>query len=93
MVIPLGLKGVPLTQREQLLKAINKQPGLSEAQIDSEAVLLRAYGKDTEVLIDRKSRLPSRKHPSLADMAARGNIVALSTRPSRPCTGPSRTLR
>jgi ethanolamine kinase len=41
--------------RVQLLKAINKQPGLSKADIDNEAILLRAYGKDTEVLIDRKS--------------------------------------
>ncbi|KAL5419324.1 hypothetical protein PMIN03_000516 [Paraphaeosphaeria minitans] len=42
-----------------LLKAINKQPGLSQAQIDDEAVLLRAYGKDTEVLIDRKKETSS----------------------------------
>ncbi|KAF2496169.1 kinase-like protein [Lophium mytilinum] len=38
----------------QLFKAINKLPGLSEKQVDREAVLLRAYGKGTDVLIDRE---------------------------------------
>jgi ethanolamine kinase len=42
--------------RYQLLKAVNKRPGLSDQQIDEEAVLLRAYGKGTDVLIDRESR-------------------------------------
>ncbi|KAF2003359.1 ethanolamine kinase-like protein [Amniculicola lignicola CBS 123094] len=37
-----------------LLKAINKLPGLSSAEIDNESVLLRAYGKGTDVLIDRE---------------------------------------
>ncbi|MCJ1396338.1 hypothetical protein MMC18_009227 [Xylographa bjoerkii] len=37
-----------------LLKAIKRRPGCSEEQIDNEAVLLRAYGKGTEVLIDRE---------------------------------------
>ncbi|OCK83062.1 kinase-like protein [Lepidopterella palustris CBS 459.81] len=37
-----------------LLKAVNKEPGLSERQIDREAILLRAYGKGTDVLIDRE---------------------------------------
>ncbi|OCK88438.1 ethanolamine kinase-like protein [Cenococcum geophilum 1.58] len=37
-----------------LLKAINKLPGLSERQVDRESVLLRAYGKGTDVLIDRE---------------------------------------
>ncbi|KAL9121831.1 MAG: hypothetical protein Q9187_001606 [Circinaria calcarea] len=36
-----------------LLKAIKKRPGYTQEQIDLEAVLLRAYGKGTEVLIDR----------------------------------------
>ena len=40
---------------QQLLKAINKLPGLSQTEIDNEAILLRAYGKGTDVLIDRKS--------------------------------------
>ncbi|KAI9680715.1 MAG: hypothetical protein M1817_004155 [Caeruleum heppii] len=36
-----------------LLKAVKKRPGHTEVQIDEEAILLRAYGKGTEVLIDR----------------------------------------
>lgn len=38
------------------MKAVKKRPGYTEEQIDAEAVLLRAYGKGTEVLIDRESR-------------------------------------
>ncbi|KAI0489517.1 kinase-like protein [Xylaria cf. heliscus] len=36
-----------------LLKAVNRRPGLSKEQIDSEAILLRAYGHGTDVIIDR----------------------------------------
>ncbi|KAI0409074.1 choline/ethanolamine kinase [Xylaria palmicola] len=36
-----------------LLKAVNRRPGLSKEQVDSEAVLLRAYGHGTDVIIDR----------------------------------------
>lgn len=39
----------------QLLKAIKRRPGYTEEQIDKEAVLVRAYGNGTEVLIDRES--------------------------------------
>ena len=37
-----------------LLKAVNRRPGLSKADIDREAILLRAYGNGTDVLIDRE---------------------------------------
>ncbi|KAK3937127.1 ethanolamine kinase 1 [Diplogelasinospora grovesii] len=37
-----------------LLKAVNKKPGLSQEQIDKEAILLRAYGNGTEMIIDRQ---------------------------------------
>ena len=37
-----------------LLKAINKQPGLSPEEFDNEAVLLRAYGQGTDRIIDRE---------------------------------------
>lgn len=40
----------------QLLKAIKKRPGWTKQQIDEDAVLLRAYGKGTDVLIDRESK-------------------------------------
>ncbi|MCJ1254307.1 hypothetical protein MMC24_002122 [Lignoscripta atroalba] len=42
-----------------LLKAVKRRPGLTEQQIDSEAVLLRAYGKGTEILIDRERETTS----------------------------------
>jgi ethanolamine kinase len=37
------------------MKAVNKLPGLSKTEIDQDAILLRAYGKGTDVLIDRES--------------------------------------
>ncbi|KAG9247323.1 kinase-like domain-containing protein [Calycina marina] len=37
-----------------LLKVINKLPGLSAEEIDTEAILLRAYGKGTDLIIDRE---------------------------------------
>jgi ethanolamine kinase len=40
------------------LKIINLKPGLTEEQIDNEAVLMRAYGNGTEILIDRESTIP-----------------------------------
>ncbi|KAK2611057.1 hypothetical protein N8I77_004436 [Diaporthe amygdali] len=36
-----------------LLKAVNKRPGLSKDEIDREAILLRAYGHGTDLIIDR----------------------------------------
>ncbi|KAI9891424.1 MAG: hypothetical protein M1814_002743 [Vezdaea aestivalis] len=36
-----------------LLKAVKNVPGLTETQLDDEAILLRAYGNKTDVLIDR----------------------------------------
>ncbi|KJZ79112.1 hypothetical protein HIM_01263 [Hirsutella minnesotensis 3608] len=37
-----------------LLKAENRRPGLSKAEIDRESILLRAYGSGSDVLIDRE---------------------------------------
>ncbi|KAM0520211.1 hypothetical protein ACHAPE_003491 [Trichoderma viride] len=37
-----------------LLKAVHRQPGLSKAEVDRDAVLLRAYGNGTAVIIDRE---------------------------------------
>ncbi|KAJ5243103.1 uncharacterized protein N7469_001430 [Penicillium citrinum] len=37
-----------------LLKIINRKDGLTDAQIDNDAVLMRAYGNGTEILIDRE---------------------------------------
>lgn len=36
-----------------LLKAVNRREGLSKEEIDNNAVLLRAYGHGTDILIDR----------------------------------------
>ena len=36
-----------------LLKAVNRRPGLSKEEVDREAVLLRAYGNGTALIIDR----------------------------------------
>lgn len=36
-----------------LLKAVNRKDGLSKEDIDKEALLLRAYGHGTDILIDR----------------------------------------
>jgi len=36
-----------------LLKAVNKKPGLSKDDVDREAILLRAYGNGTDLIIDR----------------------------------------
>ncbi|OKL60248.1 hypothetical protein UA08_04579 [Talaromyces atroroseus] len=47
-----------------LLKIINRKPGLTDEQIDNEAILMRAYGNHTEILIDRERE--TRSHTLLA---------------------------
>ncbi|KAF2223072.1 choline/ethanolamine kinase [Elsinoe ampelina] len=47
-----------------LLKAEKKRPGYSQDDIDEEAILLRAYGEGTDVLIDREREI--RAHSLLA---------------------------
>ena len=37
-----------------LLKVVNTKPGVSKEEIDNEAILLRAYGHNTDILIDRE---------------------------------------
>lgn len=37
-----------------LLKVVNKRPGLSTEEVDNGAVLLRAYGQGTDLIIDRE---------------------------------------
>ncbi|KAH7130773.1 ethanolamine kinase-like protein [Dendryphion nanum] len=58
-----------------LLKAINKLPGLSETDIDRDAILLRAYGKGTDVIIDRERESLSHsllaRHNLAPDLLAR----------------------
>lgn len=52
-----------------LLKAVKRRPGYTDEQIDAEAVLLRAYGKGTEVLIDREKEATSHSLLSQHDLA------------------------
>ncbi|RHZ56177.1 hypothetical protein CDV55_102707 [Aspergillus turcosus] len=58
-----------------LLKIINRKPGWTEEQIDNEAVLMRAYGNHTEILIDRE-----RETASHALLASRGLAPPLLAR-------------
>ena len=37
------------------MKVINRKAGLTYEQVDNDAVLMRAYGNGTEILIDRES--------------------------------------
>ena len=39
------------------MKAVKKRPGIPDSESDKEAILLRAYGNGTEILIDRESWL------------------------------------
>jgi ethanolamine kinase len=57
-----------------LTKAVKKRPGRTEAEIDDEAVLIRAYGKGTDVLIDREREL--RAHNLLASMGLAPPLLA-----------------
>ncbi|CAK3986582.1 ethanolamine kinase [Lecanosticta acicola] len=58
-----------------LLKATKRRPGKTDLEIDQDAILLRAYGKGTDVLIDREREL--RAHNLLA---ARGLAPPLLAR-------------
>ncbi|KAI4214466.1 MAG: hypothetical protein LQ351_002883 [Letrouitia transgressa] len=52
-----------------LLKAIKRRPGYTEEQIDQESVLLRAYGKGTDVLIDREKEAASHRLLAKSNLA------------------------
>ncbi|KAL8758443.1 MAG: hypothetical protein Q9184_003931 [Pyrenodesmia sp. 2 TL-2023] len=58
-----------------LLKAVKRRPGSTEKEIDNEAVLIRAYGKGTDVLIDRERESQSHsllcKHGLAPELLAR----------------------
>ncbi|KAK0979047.1 hypothetical protein LTR54_015715 [Friedmanniomyces endolithicus] len=57
-----------------LLKATKRRPGRSEAEVDEEAVLIRAYGEGTAVLIDREREL--RAHSRLATLGFAPPLLA-----------------
>ncbi|KAI9684749.1 MAG: hypothetical protein M1829_000124 [Trizodia sp. TS-e1964] len=52
-----------------LLKAVQRRPGLTERQVDEEAILLRAYGEGTDVLIDRARETASHSLLSTYNLA------------------------
>ncbi|KAM0322837.1 hypothetical protein ACHAQA_009178 [Verticillium albo-atrum] len=60
-----------------LLKAVNKKDGWTKEQIDAEAILLRAYGSGTAVLIDREREAQNHellwKHGLAPELLARFN--------------------
>jgi ethanolamine kinase len=59
-----------LTSTLQLLKIINRKAGLTDEEIDNDAVLMRAYGNGTEILIDRESmRFPGLPPKALSPFA------------------------
>ncbi|KAI9730495.1 MAG: hypothetical protein M1834_005736 [Cirrosporium novae-zelandiae] len=57
-----------------LLKAIKKKPGYSDEQIDNEAVLLRAYGQGTDILIDRQKE--ALNHTLLSELNLAPTLLA-----------------
>ncbi|KAL8695825.1 MAG: hypothetical protein Q9224_003131 [Gallowayella concinna] len=57
-----------------LLKAVKRRPGHTERQIDDEAVLIRAYGKGTAVLIDRERE--SQSHSLLCKYGLAPDLLA-----------------
>lgn len=74
---------------------MNRKPGWSEEQIDNEAILMRAYGNHTEIIIDRESMaffpssavsffLPSAVLLSSCAVYRRNELPRASVNP-RPC--------
>ncbi|KAI0998219.1 hypothetical protein K3495_g9975 [Podosphaera aphanis] len=57
-----------------LLKVINKLPELSAEEIDDEAILLRGYGRGTDVLIDRERE--ARNHELLMQYKLAPKLLA-----------------
>ncbi|GAP90466.1 putative choline ethanolamine kinase [Rosellinia necatrix] len=73
-----------------LLKAVNRKPGLSREQVDSEAILLRAYGHGTDVIIDRLRETQNHellmKHGLAPTLLARfGNGMMYRYIQGKPC--------
>lgn len=74
-----------------LLKAVNRRPGLSKAEIDEQAVLLRAYGSGTAILIDREREVANHellmRYGLAPELLARfENGMLYRYVPGTPCT-------
>lgn len=75
----------------KLLKITKQSPGRSEFENDKEAVLLRAYGRDSEVLIDRDTEATTHALLAERDLAAPllarfNNGLLYQFLPGRVCT-------
>lgn len=57
-----------------LMKATKRRPGKTDLEVEQDAILIRAYGKDTEVLIDREREL--RAHNLLANLGLAPPLLA-----------------
>lgn len=57
-----------------LIKATKRRPGKSDLEVDRDAILMRAYGKGTDVLIDREREL--RAHNLLASRGLAPPLLA-----------------
>ncbi|KAK4507199.1 hypothetical protein PRZ48_000934 [Zasmidium cellare] len=57
-----------------LMKATKKRPGRTQLEVDSDSVLMRAYGKGTDVLIDRQRELKA--HNLLATLGLAPPLLA-----------------
>ncbi|KIX08133.1 uncharacterized protein Z518_02789 [Rhinocladiella mackenziei CBS 650.93] len=57
-----------------LLKVAKHVPGLSQAEVDQESILLRAYGNNTEILIDRDRE--ARSHALCAERGLAPPLLA-----------------
>lgn len=57
-----------------LIRATKKRPGMSDLEVDRNAILLRAYGKGTDVLIDREREC--RAHNLLATLGLAPPLLA-----------------
>ncbi|KAK4636337.1 putative ethanolamine kinase [Fulvia fulva] len=57
-----------------LMKATKRRPGRTDLEIDKDAILMRAYGKGTDVLIDREREL--RSHNLLASLGLAPPLLA-----------------
>ncbi|KAH8598734.1 ethanolamine kinase [Bisporella sp. PMI_857] len=74
-----------------LLKITKEIPGSPESENEKEAILLRAYGNDTDILIDREMEVET--HAMLAErglatplLARFNNGLLYKYLPGRPCT-------
>lgn len=74
-----------------LLKAVNRRPGLTKAEVDKNAILLRAYGSGTAILIDREREAANHELLMRYDLAPEllarfENGMLYRFVPGTPCT-------